>query len=81
MKAGWAAWKPYLYIIAGLAAAFTLSHPSGVVGGMLLAAAGIAIWARLSKSGSRSGIALERSSAVNKTSIATAPSYYNDQSG
>lgn len=66
----------------GLASAFILKYPSGVVGGMLLSVAGIAIWAPLSsKSGSSPGMASERSSAADKTSIDVARGYYNDQSG
>ncbi len=80
MKAVMRAWKPPLYVLAGLASATLLSHPSGVFGGILLAAAGVAYWAALSNVDTRSQKALKRSSAVSDTTSATARSYYNDQS-
>lgn len=35
---------PYLYLTAGLATAFLLGHPIGVISGLLLASAGLVVW-------------------------------------
>jgi hypothetical protein len=74
----WNLWKPYVYLFVGLFSAWALQHPSGVCGGVLLAAAGVALARPVRKTDRISDDYVEQDFKVDVLPLAAPRSYYND---